>query len=414
MNDLIYTKFSNERARKYAVRTDIVQGDQGLIVRKRALYPEGEEHIRKIPIWYEKLSAENHCFSYQVCMEKQGYLEFAYADGKTLEEDLDEKISSGHLQEASEKLTEYLQTVYEMCPLAEYRKTPEFVTVFGDIELSGEHKSAAVTDIDMVCSNVILDHEGQPSMILDYEWTFDFPVPVLFVLYRIIFYYVEKDDMREALKEYGLYEKFGISGELRETFAKMEHAFQLYIEDGHVPIRNMYADISPGYFNSPMGTNDFLQVYFSSGDGYREENSVKYPIRNGRVSVDIPLKDKVKFIRLDPGSQPCYVDIRKLIFDDKKEVTDFVTEGGYRSGKRVFIGKPDPNLDGIQVPEGAEVLSVEMEIREDTSETFQEMVKLMVKQEKHLKKAEERIKAMEHTKIWKLYRKYRRFAERKR
>ena len=37
--------------------------------------------------------------------------------------------------------------------------------------------------------------------LIDYEWTFDFPIPVKYVIYRIIHYYIECNSIRKKIKE---------------------------------------------------------------------------------------------------------------------------------------------------------------------------------------------------------------------
>ena len=52
MREVIYSKFSNERARAFSTRTDLIEEDGKREVIKTALYPEGEEHIRRLADLY--------------------------------------------------------------------------------------------------------------------------------------------------------------------------------------------------------------------------------------------------------------------------------------------------------------------------------------------------------------------------
>ena len=60
----------------------------------------------------------------------------------------------------------------------------------------------AVTDIDFICRNVILGH---PSTVIDYEWCFDFPIPVSYLVYRILHYYIYGKGSRAVLEKYQLF-----------------------------------------------------------------------------------------------------------------------------------------------------------------------------------------------------------------
>lgn len=57
-------------------------------------------------------------------------------------------------------------------------KTPEFVRVFGNVNLRSDLKCTEISNIDFVPANIILS-ENKVSVI-DYEWTFAFPVPSQF------------------------------------------------------------------------------------------------------------------------------------------------------------------------------------------------------------------------------------------
>ena len=56
MEDVIYSKFSNDRADSFAIITEIVKGSFKKNVRKRALTPKSMEHIAKQADYYNKYS----------------------------------------------------------------------------------------------------------------------------------------------------------------------------------------------------------------------------------------------------------------------------------------------------------------------------------------------------------------------
>ncbi|MEE8886450.1 MAG: hypothetical protein SOI56_07805 [Eubacteriales bacterium] len=76
--------------------------------------------------------------------------------------------------------------------------------------------------------------------VIDYEWTFDFPIPVKFVMYRALFYYAHYRPGRESFVS-GLYEKYGIDAETKEVFRLMEDSFQRWIMGSTKPIRDHFA-----------------------------------------------------------------------------------------------------------------------------------------------------------------------------
>ena len=62
----------------------------------------------------------------------------------------------------------------------------------------------------------------------------------------MIHYYLESDGKRRALKDMDFYTKAGLTEKELEIYAAMERNFQNYIKGSHVPLLDMYEDVSPG------------------------------------------------------------------------------------------------------------------------------------------------------------------------
>lgn len=84
-------------------------------------------------------------------------------------------------------------------------KTPEFVQVFGDAEISESCRCSGMSNIDLVPANILLQDSG--VSVIDYEWTFRFPIPCNFILYRMIHYYLESDGKRAVLRDLDFYKR---------------------------------------------------------------------------------------------------------------------------------------------------------------------------------------------------------------
>ena len=80
MSKVIYSKYSNERARKFALRTDIVTDHDRRYVKKIPLYPEGRFHVENIGRWYQELSQRygNTKIHMNQCGMQQDYLMLEY------------------------------------------------------------------------------------------------------------------------------------------------------------------------------------------------------------------------------------------------------------------------------------------------------------------------------------------------
>ena len=245
METLIYSKYSNERSRRFSLRTDILEQDGVRIVKKIPSGKEGEEHVASLVKWREALEKvfQDSPFVCNKCTLEGKNAVLEYVSGENLEERLDSLLKQGKKEEAEKLLTGYLTEIEKIYKGRIFETTEEFTKVFGETVFFQEMECADVTDIDMVCQNLVLTN---PPVVLDYEWTFDFPIPGKFVLYRVIHYYIRTNPMREVLDEDVLYRKLGITPSMRSQFEKMEVCFQKYLTEGHIPMREMYADITPG------------------------------------------------------------------------------------------------------------------------------------------------------------------------
>ena len=233
----IYVKYSDERGRRFMIRTAIDRDESGKkYVSKRAIAPEGVSHLKHILNCHETLRERyrESGVSVNECraggdLERDG-LSFAYLDGESLSDVIKRERDRGKREALLEQYRTYLTYGCEVQP---FEMSEEFKSVFGERELPPNLPAARGLDVDMIFPNIIVS--GGVWHLIDYEWTFDFLIPVGFILYRACFYEsLEQPDNKEIgldrLKEAGL-----LDDALEETYREMEKSFQAYILDGIVP-----------------------------------------------------------------------------------------------------------------------------------------------------------------------------------
>lgn len=250
MEKIIFTKYSNERAKEFSIRTDICQTEDGSrFVRKRACYPEGEAHVENMRKWQEKLGevyrgtkismnriVEPGTSRAEVCFE--------YLAGQTLEEQLDTRLARGDADGAAEQLLAFVGEVRRAGSSQPFVMTDEFRRVFGEATLPDGLFCAPVTDLDMIAGNAFVTENGW--VMMDYEWTFDFPIPVNYVIFRILHFYIYRSNARAELYAKNLYSRAGLDGEEVRQYERMEEHFQQVLLGEHIPLRFLYPEITPG------------------------------------------------------------------------------------------------------------------------------------------------------------------------
>ena len=55
MKEIIFSKYSNERSRSFAIRTDNCGRRWEKMAGEKWLYPEGKEHVLRMKKWNQKL-----------------------------------------------------------------------------------------------------------------------------------------------------------------------------------------------------------------------------------------------------------------------------------------------------------------------------------------------------------------------
>ena len=124
----------------------------------------------------------------------------------------------------------------ELSHRKEFVMTEQFREVFGDVTLPEHLQAGCGLDIDMIFPNLILDENGWN--LLDYEWTFDFPIPYHYVIYRALFYESLEQDEKEFVLDEWL-DRAGITAAEVSAYGQMELSFQQYSRRGIVPTRDM-------------------------------------------------------------------------------------------------------------------------------------------------------------------------------
>ncbi|MCD7841723.1 MAG: hypothetical protein LUG56_04565, partial [Lachnospiraceae bacterium] len=238
-NPVIYKKYSNDRAREFSICTEIRMENGKRVIRKEAAFPESVGHIRSLPWKGEALRRQYAGSKLTVCpcveMEKVA-VESPFVYGRTLEEIADEGIETGRYEQTEAVIRELIALIREKNADRPFERTEAFTKVFGSAEFTGEMHAGGVSDIDMVLGNILVNTDETWTLI-DYEWTFDFPVPAEFLIYRMLHYYFETAESRQVLKDR---EYLQLSKADEQTFRQMEIHFQQYINGTHVPIHELY------------------------------------------------------------------------------------------------------------------------------------------------------------------------------
>lgn len=201
MERLLYEKLSNERNPKYNIITDIVERDGKRVVIKKPYDAEAVGHIHRV------------FDSYRGLQELLQGSDFCVNDSTLVGDSIESEFLEGaHLTaEDGQAFIDAVKAAF-LPSAKEFVSTPEFEEVFGQVSLPRGVLACNYLDIDLIFDNIIKTDKGW--QIIDYEWTFDFPVPINYMLYRV----VKFSELPGNLVE--------ISDEEKAEYQKMENHFQ--------------------------------------------------------------------------------------------------------------------------------------------------------------------------------------------
>lgn len=366
---LLYCRYSVERSSDKKICTKIWKNKQNeKTVQKAAYVKEANEHIKKMSEWEKRLGDVLAAQSYMgkpilvnritESGEKNGkwYMNFEFIQGESLENYLDSCLEKQNFPECRERLLSFCHMIKQIEGKVPFRATEEFQKVFGMPEgLNETLLCLPVTDIDMVCQNVFL---GKQITLIDYEWTFDFPIPVDYLVYRVLFCYLEQKNRRSMKgfdNSFDFYYEMGITAERKKQFEQMEIHFQKYVQGTCRLLRDMY--LEEGKPVIPMSVlkeqlkkqeEDKVLVFYDTGNGFLEKDSffvMPKVEETGNVSFVLELGEKpVQAVKIQFGQKNMMVRIGLLEEDENGSREISYKTNGISVNPILYLYKEAPSL----------------------------------------------------------------------
>ncbi|WP_312833471.1 glycosyltransferase [Sedimentibacter saalensis] len=375
MQKVIFTKYSNERDDKFKIKTSIIKNENDLlIVEKSPLLSEGKPHINNMYKSFKDLTNiyPGDMVKINKCEFKDNSVQFEFLEGETLEKKLDDLLSIKNFKGLYELISYYYKVIYSISDLKIFEKTESFTKIFGNVNLPYGIMSSSISNIDIIFSNIIINSNWN---IIDYEWTFSFPVPLNYTIYRAINYYINSSPKRSNLINMDLLKFLGITNEEIIEYEIMERNFLNYTLGKSLTIGDIYNKIHGKCINvnhliesASKQMDNFTQVFYDYGDGFNEANSIKFhqlPDINGKISFTFNVSEKISGIRVDPSNDYCIISIEKLK-GYKKGYYDleFTTNGNNINNKTIVFNTRDSQIYVNHIEKDTSFIDVEIVIKE--------------------------------------------------
>lgn len=298
-SDCVLVKRTDYRKNKYQVITKIVGDTEGdaakadkRTVTKTPVYADGREHVEHILLSYDKLCAIfEKDKSLRVCPARKDSdsVIFDYINGRSYSAIFEGICAGGNYDEIAAFLDAYKSIIWQMKDSDDFTASSDFKYIFGEKPVPANLESGSFVNTDMILSNIIM--AGETSWIIDYEWVFEFQIPLLYVFWRGIFTSVPFSILNDELKD-RLYARYGISKELFADFLAMEESYAKYISGAEESFDDVIKNIDLD--EVPLAAIELDKMIHKgvclgkAGDAADIIERYKTYPRNNTITIDIP------------------------------------------------------------------------------------------------------------------------------
>lgn len=370
--DVIYSKYSNDRAERFAIRTDILRlPNHEFAVRKVPVTKAAKSHVQDLKHWEEVLDERYRKCGLKAnrCRIKNDSAYFEFLHGNTLEERLDSLRKAKDYAGLSSEILKFKQLLWSALSedMQLFCKSEQFVQMFGNPDFQKAYRGAQVNNLDWIFGNLMETEEG--TQIIDYEWTFEVQVPAEYLLWRAVSLYVHS---RTDIQSLGLMAQLGISPEEEQLFEEMEHHFQLWLLDGTITIGARYLSTAGRTISleemTAFAKKNRIQVYVDRGGGISEADSFwaeTCPDKRGITHLELLLPEGTKGLRIDPAESTCLVKVKRILGElgGSYELT-YVHNGRELEQQGILYTTVDPQITVTNLVEGTSRVYLELSVEE--------------------------------------------------
>lgn len=388
--ELLFVKYSVERKESYRIRTEILKKADGTkIVRKVPYGEKAAAHVRALKTWEARLKEQYEPEDVLVnrCTLTEKGAEFEFLKGETLEALLDQDLERNDYAAFLNRIREYAEKLERLLKPEPFTACEKFREIFGETVFETPQSAAKLNNIDLIFSNILL--AGGKWNVIDYEWTFDFQIPIKFIIYRSVKLYCEQRK-EKSLQRNEICRMLSISEKEELLFDEMEHRLQLYLLGG----TKTREALEKEYGGKSIDVKEILRrahqpemkVYEDRGQGFCEKDSYELEAEEdfyGRRRFTLHLSPEVVALRLDPCEQPCMVTVNRILGECSGSYELTLTHNGKAYEKAILYSTTDPQIILNNIVPGTGEIHLDLTVEYLKEETVYGWMKLLERAEKY-------------------------------
>jgi len=293
-----YAKYNRLRAPEYQISTRIYVTEDGKrVAEKKALRTEAVPHIEQLSENRRKLSEAGDERVVDILSNENGIAVFPYVEGENLETKVNSAL--GKKEKLLKTIHEALDVIYAYPEkmLCTFKDTENYKKVFGNTGSYFAGKEAlTVANVDSTFANFVMNEDGK-VVCLDYEWVFDFPVPLDYLKYRTLYYYfsANRPYIQRYMTEKEFMTEFDLSDELIAVCQEMDNLFQQIVHGEnrkYIYTRNYEKEV----YNIGKNLQNSESWFMSIVKDIHKLNQELGPHRRDLVECEVKMRRKSEFV----------------------------------------------------------------------------------------------------------------------
>lgn len=267
----LFYRSNRDRKQEFLIETTV---ESNAVVQKRALTSGGDSHVTAMGAHYDTLSSifgDGSIVSPVSGTVKSGSVVFPFVGGVTLDRHILDQIIRGDTNAVLATIRHFIQLVKT---LPEAPSSNDYKTVFGNVVWPESTTYVTPALIDSNFDNIIIDESGQWHLI-DYEWVFNFPIPVDFLIARTLIYFFQ--GYAEMLRYHGntinlvelvggtftpdyIHQAFKQYFEVAPLVLEMESNFQKYVLGKKLQFKSVMREAPEPVYPNPSPVEEYLAI----------------------------------------------------------------------------------------------------------------------------------------------------------
>ena len=303
--EILYAKINSERKEEFRVMTLILKREQEIFVKKQAMNARAKEFLHQMERYGQAELPGS--FKNLKSVYKDGAVSYEFLTGKTYYNVIKDYLKEGDSKSIEKLFQNLYETYFTDSLMVEDYHTEEFVAMFGETKGRVPLRCISPANIDLICQNIFL--EGEEKTIIDYEWIADFPVPVDFIMWRLLNeIYTKMPSLDAVCPRHKIIKKLGITLSDQEVYLQWAlHFAYTYVGcDQLSKYEKPPVPISLEQIAEQEKLKKYLdsKIYYDLGSGLNENQVVAAKVRLERncfkAVYDLRGISGIKGLRWDP------------------------------------------------------------------------------------------------------------------